>query len=142
MNNRFPVEVRPCSFGNGVFALKKITKGSLIEVCQVIPLTPKEFDSINKTVLGSYVYTWIGPRQPLDTEQYKWTGACVGLGYAMLYNHSFTPNAEWKMDVSSRTVSFYALEDIPKEAEIFHHYFWPDWKYTAERIKKPKTVQE
>ncbi len=137
MLNSFPIEVKPCQFGRGVFSTRDIPKGGLIEVAPVLPLTPKEFNDVSETLLGHYVYTWIGPRQKLTVDQDKWTGAALVLGYGMIYNHSSDPNCEWKADAKDKLMRFYALRTIPKGTEIFHNYHWPDWLYEQEGIPVP-----
>ena len=137
MLSNFPIEVKPCPFGRGVFATRKIKKDECLEIAPVLPLTPKEFTRVSETLLGHYVYTWIGPKQKLTVDQDKWTGAALVLGYGMMYNHSPTPNCIWKADVENKLMRFFALTDIPKGTEITHNYYWPDWIYEQEGIPIP-----
>ena len=45
----------------------------------------------------------------------------IPLGYAMVYNHSSNPNAEWDIDEEdNRFVRFFAVEEIKQGEEILH----------------------
>ncbi len=140
--SRWPVEVRKSKSGRGVFATEFIKKGRIFEECPVVGLTPKEFKNVSETKLGSYIYDWIGPRQSRNVGTSKWSAACIAMGYGMLYNHSFTPNATWKAFLESELIKFYALVDIEKGCEIFHDYRWPEWKYREDGIVIPDGVFE
>jgi SET domain-containing protein len=123
------------AFGRGVFSDVPIRKGQIIEKCPVVPLTLAEYKAVCQTVLENYVYTWPGPRQRLDVPQDKWSSACVAFGFASLYNHSDTPNSEWTVSVPNRLLTFKALKAIVANEEIFHNYYWPDWKREEIGIK-------
>lgn len=110
--------------GRGVFATRNFRIGETIEVCPVLPLTPKEFTSISETTLGYYVYTWPGPRQSPKVDPSRYSGSAVVFGYGSMYNHSFEPNADWSIDVKKRTMTFNAIKPIKAGDEIFHNYNW------------------
>jgi SET domain-containing protein len=110
--------------GRGVFAKRLFREYETIEVCPVLPLTPKEFEAVSKTTLGYYVYTWPGPRQSPKVDPSKYSGSAVVFGYGSMYNHSFDPNADWSINVKNRTMTFRALRDIQDGEEIFHNYNW------------------
>ena len=46
------------------------------------------------------------------------------MGYGSLYNHSNTPNADWEADWDTKTITFYALNNIKVEEEITLNYRW------------------
>lgn len=138
--SRFPIEVRKSPFGRGVFATRKLLKGDLIEVCPVLPMTAKQHLQLVGTGIESYVYAWLGPKQSKDTPVDKWTAACITFGYAMLYNHSFEPNAEWEPNVGELTITFRATKTILKYEEILHDYYWPRWKYKEVGIVLPSNT--
>ena len=73
--------------GRGVFALSDFKKGELIESCPVLTFTPKERKLLERTQLNYYVYPWRSTRS-----------ASISLGYGSIYNHSFSPNADWKQN--------------------------------------------
>ena len=135
--SKYPVEVRKTAMGRGVFATEFIPKGKMFEECPVVGLTPKGYRLACETNLQSYIYDWIGPRQSLDVDSEKWTAACVALGYGSIYNHSFTPNSNWKAYLKQRSIKFFAIEDIDKGREIFHDYRWPEWKFREDGIVIP-----
>ena len=70
--------------GRGVFARRAIKKGEVIEKVPVI-LIPKETVVGNAfgKVLDKYVFWWNNKT------------LAISLGYGSMYNHSFTPNAEY-----------------------------------------------
>jgi SET domain-containing protein len=96
--------------GRGVFARRRIRKGTVIERAPVILLPTKEvFSNAPRTTLADYVFTWG-----------KKTVAVV-LGYGSLYNHSYRPNAEY-YDSGRRTQVFRAIQDIKSGEEITVNY--------------------
>lgn len=97
--------------GRGVFALKNFKEGEIIEKCPVINVTPTERKHCEKTILANYIYPW---RSTLS--------GSVVLGYGSLYNHSFSPNADWKQNFKSEMMVYRALRDIEKGEEITVNY--------------------
>ncbi|MEH7119264.1 SET domain-containing protein [Neobacillus vireti] len=106
------LEVRECKYGRGVFAKKKIKKGELIHVAPVIISPGGEYKNLKKTVFIEYVFWW-----GEDLEE-----CALALGYGSLFNHSFTPNALYKLNLSQKTIDFYAYTDINKGDEILINY--------------------
>lgn len=97
--------------GRGVFALKDFKKGELIESCPVLTFTPKERKRLEKTLLNYYIYPWRSTR-----------GASLALGYGCIYNHSYTPNADWKQNFKKMTMEYRAIKDIKSGEEILVNY--------------------
>ena len=97
--------------GRGVFALKDFAIGEIIENCPVINITPTERKELEKTILNYYVYPW---RSTLS--------GSVVLGYGSIYNHSFTPNADWKQNFKSENMVYRAIKPIKKGEEITVNY--------------------
>lgn len=97
--------------GRGVFALQDFKKGEIIESCPVINVTPKERKKCDATILAYYIYPWRSER----------SGSIV-LGYGSLYNHSYTPNADWKQNFKSETMVYRAVKPIKKGEEITVNY--------------------
>ncbi len=77
--------------GLGVFALKSFKTGELIESAPVLIFDTKGRKRLERTYLSHYVYPWRSTR-----------GAALVLGYGSLYNHSFTPNADWKQNFKTK----------------------------------------
>src|SRR3989339_950402 len=98
--------------GRGVFSKNKITKGTIIEVCPVIPLSKKELKFIEKTRLDKYYYCW--------GKGFK--EGSLPLGFGLLYNHSYHSNANYKFDLKKQTITYFAVKNIPANEEITVNY--------------------
>ena len=97
--------------GRGVFALRNFNKGEIIEDCPVINITPKERKMVEETIFNYYIYPW---RSTLS-------GSLV-LGYGSIYNHSFSPNADWKQNFKTNSMVYRAIKPIKKGEEITVNY--------------------
>jgi uncharacterized protein len=98
--------------GKGVFAGRDIEEGEVIEVCPIILFPKEELVHMRQTVLDDYYFDW--------GEKGEWFAICLGFG--SLYNHSYTPNAEYGMDFDAQTIDFYCIKPIPAGQEIFVNY--------------------
>jgi uncharacterized protein len=94
----------------GVFATKDIKKGELIHQAPVIPYPNDEHKYIEKTLLGDYAF------------EYGINHSAILLGYGMLFNHSYTPNANYEINFDNHTFDFYAYTDINAGDEILINY--------------------
>ncbi len=114
MSQRIPhLYIGPSSIDDrGVFSTEPIPKESIIEICPVIIVEADEMENLAKTTLFNYYYDWI--------EEDK--SAAIALGYGSLYNHAYHPNAEYIIDYESKTLAFYAIEDIEAGQEITINY--------------------
>lgn len=108
--------------GRGVFTLRPIAKGDIVEICPVIPFSVREAAVVMKTILGNYVFEWG------DTSR----NAALALGYGSIYNHSSTPNIRYSMREAKNQIVFRALRDIAAGEELMSNYFY----YTKD-YKKP-----
>jgi SET domain-containing protein len=99
--------------GYGVFATEDIKQGELIESCPVVAVPFSEWKFVQHTKLIDYIFDWAP-----DLEK----RIAYILGYAMVYNHSYTPNAKNVKDIENGLFHFYALRDISKDEEITHNY--------------------
>lgn len=117
------VEVRASSIhGNGVFALTAFKKGDIIEKAPVIFLTQEDKDYLQRTMLFRYYFV-----VPVKT-----TPAALGLGYSSVYNHSYTANAFYEMNVREQCLVIKAFKDIqPMEEITFNYNGQPDDKQTV-----------
>ncbi|PLR81392.1 SET domain-containing protein-lysine N-methyltransferase [Bacillus canaveralius] len=97
-------------FNRGVFATIDIAKGQLIHEAPVIPYPNREHVFIQKTVLDDYVF------------EYGKNHTAVVLGYGMLFNHSYKPNATYDINFNNHTFEFYAYKDIKAGEEILINY--------------------
>lgn len=98
--------------GRGVFATKRIKPGQVIEVAPVIVLPPDEWYDVANTSLYNYSFRWG------DDDDH----AALALGFGSLYNHSYSPNAEYLRDEDERTIEFVAILPIAKDEEITVNY--------------------
>ena len=98
--------------GRGVFALRKINRGELIERSAVIVIPGTQWATMDETVLSNYVFDWG------EKEEH----AAVALGYVSIYNHSYTPNAELTECLDEDVIEVSALRDINPDEEIYVNY--------------------
>jgi SET domain-containing protein len=113
--------------GRGVFALRDFKSGEIIESCPIINISAKERKLVEKTIFDFYIYPWKSTR----------SGA-LALGYGSIYNHSFSPNADWKQNFKTRSMIYRAIKSIKKGEEITVNYNgepddmtpidWSDWE--------------
>lgn len=96
--------------GVGVFNELKIQKFDIIEYCPILIIPKNQVDIIHSTVLHDFYFLWDHNR------------AAIALGYGSLYNHSFSPNAEYIMDYSNNRLIVQALQDITAHEEITFNY--------------------
>ncbi len=97
-------------FNRGVFATQDIKKGELIHVAPVVPYPNEEHILIEETALADYVY------------EYGKNHSAVVLGYGMLFNHSYEPNATYDINFDNHTFEYYAYTDIKAGQEILINY--------------------
>lgn len=111
-STKIAIEIRKTpNKGRGVFALKDFTSGEIIENCPIINVSPAERKHCEKTILNYYIYPWRSTK----------SGSIV-LGYGSIYNHSFTPNADWKQNFKTYTMVYKAIKPIKKGEEITVNY--------------------
>ena len=97
-------------FNRGVFAKQDIPKGTLFHEAPVIPYPNAEHEFIEKTLLADYAF------------EYGINHTAILLGYGMLFNHSYTPNATYDINFKNHTFDFYAYTDIKAGEEILINY--------------------
>lgn len=97
-------------FNRGVFAKRDIAKGELIHEAPVISYPNAEHVFIEKTLLADYAF------------EYGKNHTAILLGYGMLFNHSYTPNATYEINFENHTFDFYAYTDIKAGEEILINY--------------------
>ena len=103
--------------GYGVFATSLIKEGDTIEMCPYVVLDDGQVEETS--ILRDYLFG-----TPFEDED------CLlsPFGYAMVYNHSSKPNAEWIVEEDEVDfVRFFALGDIQKGEEITHDYGVEYW---------------
>jgi SET domain-containing protein len=97
--------------GRGVFARRPIKKGAVIERVPVLIIPVRDLvDGRANTTLNKYFYEWSA------------TTVAVSLGYGSLYNHSYTPNADYFFAYGPKLLTYRALCDIEAGEEITINY--------------------
>lgn len=102
--------------GRGIFAFERIPASTVIEVCPVLVLDPKDAGNhISKTMLDHYTYNW------------PWNGGTktqvVVLGLGSMFNHStYAQNVTWTRDVPNECITYRALRDIEIGEELCISY--------------------
>ena len=104
--------------GRGVFAGRNIKKGELIEKCPIIEIPKHDFSSLRESVLVTYFFYFGKKKERL----------VVALGFGSIYNHSYKPNATYKIRHGEKIIDFIALDDIKKDKEITFDYSSGDLK--------------
>ncbi len=95
--------------GKGVFALKDIKIGEIIEIVPILVMDFQEFIDTKWNKLFGY-YFWLDDF------------VILALGYGSLYNHSKNPNAKYEVKRADETITFTALRNIKKDEEILFDY--------------------
>lgn len=92
-----------------------IAKGTLVELSHCINIPKADYDAhLCHTVLEHYVFNRPGG------------GKLLALGLGSLFNHSSTPNLDYRVDSANSTVRFFAARDIvpDEELSIFYGNVW------------------
>lgn len=119
--------------GLGVFANEDIKKGELIEATPLVftgikVLKMSKFRETGLTVLLDYLFSYLKNGEVVDQ--------VIALGCASLYNHSNTPNANWKLNEDINVFEFYSTRDIQKDEEICTYYGPESYWTTRDLIKQ------
>ena len=102
--------------GRGIYAVKPIKAGEMIETSPIIFLTEEEMETIVPTVLHTHVFEW----EP------EGTGAlCQGM--ITMCNHSEEPNAKVQCDHENNTLEMHAARDIAPGEEVTISYGCDLW---------------
>jgi len=96
----------------GVFAGVDIKKGETIERCPIIEVSKHDTANLNESLLVTYFLYFGRNKERL----------AVMLGFGSLYNHSYHPNATFKIKIKEKLVDFIALKNIKKDEEITFNY--------------------
>ncbi|RLL48348.1 SET domain-containing protein-lysine N-methyltransferase [Oceanobacillus piezotolerans] len=97
-------------FNRGVFATRDIKKGELLHEAPVISYPNDQHQYIEQTLLADYAF------------EYGINHTAILLGYGMLFNHSYEPNANYEINFENHTFDFYAFTDIKAGDEILINY--------------------
>ena len=108
--------------GRGVYARRSIKKDEIIEKCPVIEVPEHDMANLKESILVTYFFYFGKQKQRL----------AVALGFGSIYNHSYKPNAKYKIKHTEKSMDFIALNDIKKDDEITF-----DYKQENSKNKRP-----
>ncbi|MEO4052288.1 SET domain-containing protein [Solibacillus sp. CAU 1738] len=97
-------------FNRGVFTTSDIQKGALLHQAPVISYPNEQHQYIEQTMLADYAF------------EYGIGQSAILLGYGMLFNHSYEPNAMYEINFKNQTFDFFAYRDIKAGEEILINY--------------------
>lgn len=98
--------------GRGVFCNRLIQQDEDIEICPVVVLPAKDYKTLTTSHLVDYFFNFNRDENKL----------ALVLGFGSIYNHAVNSNAAYILDRATKTVRFYALEDIAAGTEICINY--------------------
>lgn len=98
--------------GRGVYARRDIKKNEIIEKCPVIEVPKDDMANLRESILVTYFF-YFGKKKQRQA---------VALGFGSIYNHSYKPNAKYKIKPTENSINFIALNDIKKDEEITVNY--------------------
>ena len=104
------------SKGRGAFAKKSISKGTTIDVANVVLITNKDYKKIEKTLLYNYCYVWEDPKHNPAFKN------AITLSVSQFINHSYTPNLKYLYDYKNKAIEYEAIKDISKGEELTVNY--------------------
>ncbi len=108
--------------GRGVYARRDIKKDEIIEKCPVVEVPKHDMANLRESILVTYFFYFGKNKERL----------AVALGFGSIYNHSYKPNARFKIKHTEKSIDFIALNDIKKDEEITVNY-----KYGNPKNKRP-----
>jgi SET domain-containing protein len=96
--------------GLGVFALRHIAMGELIEIAPVLIIPACLEYQILEAEISNYVFEW------------EKDDMAIALGYGSFYNHSYSPNAKYELQYQKGLIEFVAAREIDEGDEIKVNY--------------------
>ena len=98
--------------GRGVYCRHAILNDEIIEECPLLIIPADEHERLESTKLVDYFFSFN------KAENTK----ALALGFGSLYNHKRVANAHYWINIETKCITFYALEDIDKGTEICINY--------------------
>jgi len=98
--------------GRGVFASRDIKKGKIIETCPIIKVPKNDISNLKNSLLVTYFLYFGKNKERL----------AIMLGFGSIYNHSYEPNAKFRINSKENVIHFIALKNIKKDEEITFNY--------------------
>lgn len=104
--------------GRGVFAMRNIQEGEVIEISPVVPVAKANVIE-NGDAPDGYLLQW-----DAETEGEEYA---MPLGYVMLYNHNDEPNIMIEADYEEYTMTVKASRNIKSGEELTWNYACELW---------------
>ena len=98
--------------GRGVFCKQEIRKDEIFEICPILVIPAEDYNAVSESQLVDYFFNFN------KDENSK----AIALGFGSIYNHAVYSNAAYILKQESKTIEFYALEDIKPGTEITINY--------------------
>ncbi len=98
--------------GRGVFCNQPVAKDDIFETCPVLVIPAADYETVKASRLVDYFFSFNKEENTL----------ALAVGFGSLYNHAIYSNAAYSLDRQTKTLIFYALEDIPAGKEICINY--------------------
>ena len=98
--------------GRGVFCKQEIRKDEIFEICLLLVIPSEDYSYVIETQLVDYFFNF-------NKEE---NSKAIALGFGSLYNHAVYSNAAYLLKPESKTIEFFALEDIKPGTEITINY--------------------
>jgi len=98
--------------GRGVFCTQLIYKDEVFEICPVLVIPAEDHETVKASRLVDYFFNFNREENTL----------ALALGFGSLYNHAIYSNAAYSLDRKTKTLHFFAIEDIPSGKEICINY--------------------
>lgn len=111
MNNKTYIFLTE-EFGRGVYASTDLPTGSIISLCDILPLSEKDTVLVNETDLKYYTFKFTDNRD------------CLVLGEGELYNHSDEPNVSYELidHCGRKVMMFKTLRPVKNGEQLFINY--------------------
>jgi uncharacterized protein len=122
--------------GRGMFAVRKLLKGELIERAPIVAIDEKKWPNAAKTILSDYAFDWG------ENDEH----AAIALGYISIYNHTYSPNAQLEQMLDELMMEIIAIKDIEPGEEITINYNGDpesqDELWFTQRAKRPRRAKK
>jgi len=99
--------------GRGVFASRNIKKNEIIEKCPILEVPKSDRSNLAESILVTYFFFFGKKKERM----------ALALGFGSVYNHSYKPNATFKIRAKNEIIEFVALKEIRKDTEVTFNYY-------------------
>lgn len=101
-------------FGRGLYATRKIYANEIVEVCEILVLSPEDTVKVNETDLKWYTFVYDKAAKQ----------DCIVLGNGEIFNHSDTPNVKYDLVRYGNRFKmvFCTVADVEPGEQLFTDY--------------------